>query len=275
MLPPSETIERAALRDLHRAATPELVEKLGLQVLEDGNTLVSIAGALPASAIVINRAMGIGTDCPADQEQLENIVAAYRDAGVKRYFIQVQPTARPEALPGWLEALGLEKARGWQKFARNPDPVTGTATDLTVNEIGAEQGEAFARIVCDGFDLGEVAIPWLARLPGREGWRIFMAFDGDTPAGAGALFLREGYAWTDFAATAPAFRKRGCQAALLTARIRCARESGCREIFNCTGEDVEGDPQHSYNNIKKLGFRETYLQANYAPPKQPGAGQSK
>lgn len=263
----SDHVERAALDDLHEAATPSIAKALRLERRSSGATLISIAAALPPSAIVINRALGLGLDRPASRDDVEAMVAAYRDAGVERYFVQRHPAARPDSLVDWLAEAGLEKTRGWQKFARGTDSVPDVATDLRVEEVGAEHGPAFGRIVCDAFDLGEAAVPWLARLPGRDGWHVFMSFAGDEPAGAGALFVRDGVGWTDFGATAPVFRRRGSQGAVLAARIRRGLDSGCTEIHTCTGEDVPGDPQHSYRNIRKLDFAETYVRENYALPK--------
>ncbi len=115
-----------------------------------------------------------------------------------------------------------------------------------------------------------IARPWLARLAGRDRWHIFMTFDGDRPAGTGALFIDGDVAWTDFDATAPGFRRRGSQSALLRHRVQFALDQGCRLVFTCTGEAVPGDPQHSYANILKAGFKEDYVRLNYAPPKASG-----
>jgi GNAT superfamily N-acetyltransferase len=71
--------------------------------------------------------------------------------------------------------------------------------------------------------------------------------------------------WLDWGATAPAFRRRGSQSALLRRRILDALDMGCRLILTETGEEVEGDPQHSYKNILRMGFREAYVRENYAP----------
>ena len=262
----SDSIEEAALADLHAAATPELVETLGLQAKRFGSAFASRSAALPASAIVINRALCIGLDEPATQAELKDIVADYRDAGVARYFLQCHPQAEPASIPDWLAELGLAKARGWQKFERGPAAAPVIDCDLRIKEVGAEQGEDFARIVCDAFDLGDVARPWLSRLPGRPDWYVFMSFDGEAPAGTGALFVRGGVAWSDFGATAPEFRRRGSQSALLAKRIDHARSLGCERVFTCTGEDVAGDPQHSFRNILKMGFEMTYVRSNYAPP---------
>lgn len=264
----AELIERAELEELHDAATPELRESLGLQSFTVGSAFVSIAAALPASAIVVNRTSGLGYEMPATREAVREIVGRYRAAGVQRFLIQRHPDAGPPELVDWLLEAGLEKARGWQKFERDADPAPIVETDLSIRQIGPEQGTTFARIACDAFDLGDAAIAWVASLAGRERWHLFMSFYGDEPAGTGALFVDNGCAWTDFGATAPKFRQRGSQAALLAARVNHAVELGCRKLYTCTGEEVPGDPQHSYKNILKAGFRESYIKENYAPPRK-------
>ena len=92
-----------------------------------------------------------------------------------------------------------------------------------------------------------------------------MTFARERPAGCGALFIDGEAAWTDFGATAPEFRRRGSQSALLRHRVLFALDHGCRRIFTCTGEAVPGDQQHSYANILRAGFREDYLRLNFAP----------
>jgi len=261
----SEVIERQALADLHRAASPEVVEALGLRTVTVAGGLVSIAGRLPETAAVINRTLGLGTGEALSRSALSEVVAAYRDAGVRRYLVQVHATDRNEALRTRLAEAGLEPGRAWQKFVRAADPIDEPATDLVVREVGAEHGEAFGRIAGAGFDLGERVVPWLAALAGRDGWHVFMSFENDVPAGAGTLFVRDGHAWMDFAATLPQFRRRGSQGALLARRVTKALQLGCRTMFTCTGVAVAGDPQHSYKNILRAGFREDVVRENYVP----------
>ncbi|MCH7941753.1 MAG: GNAT family N-acetyltransferase [Proteobacteria bacterium] len=265
----SEILERAALASLHAAASDDLVSALGLRALTIGAGLVSVAAALPPTASVINRALGGGLSAPETEVTVKQTIAAYRDAGVARYFIQRHPQAEPAEMVGWLLDAGLVKTRGWQKFQRGREAPPQSPSDLRVEEIGPDQGAVFARILCAAFELGDLAEPWLARLPGHEGWRVFMCFDGDRPAGTATMYVADGLAWFDFAATAPEFRRRGSQGALLAARIETALAHGCRAMFACTGEDVPGDPQHSFKNILKAGFHETYVRENYAPPKLP------
>jgi len=35
-------------------------------------------------------------------------------------------------------------------------------------------------------------------------------------------------------------------------------------LVTATGEAVAGDPQHSYKNIKRAGFREKYVRENWS-----------
>ncbi|MFP3920892.1 MAG: GNAT family N-acetyltransferase [Dichotomicrobium sp.] len=264
-----EFIERASLEAFHAVLDRALADSLRVSWQPVGDGAASVAGALPASAITINRTIGLGLERPVGRDEVAKAKNLYDEAGAKRYFLQLHPDVGRDAFVAACEELGLEKTRGWQKFHRGCDElVPDMRTEFTIREVGPDHGEAFARIVCDGFDLGEVAIPWLARLPGSSGgWRAFMAFDGETPVGTGGLFIKDDIAFTDFGATAPQYRGRGAQSANLAHRVRAALEAGCTRIYTCTGEEVEGDPQHSYANIMKMGFRELYLRENYAPPK--------
>lgn len=267
MIPESEAIEQQALEDLHSAAPETLVETLGLAWFTSGPSTVSLAEKLPASAIVINRALGFGLAGEPGDAALAAALEEYAAREIERYFIQLHPDAQPASMLQQISEAGLEQGRGWQKFSRGRQGIDIPETNLSVREVGPEYGEDFARIVCAGFDLGQQAEPWLAGLPGREGWHVFMSFDADRPAGAGALFVRGSLAWMDWAATDPDYRRRGGQSAVLAARVQHALDLGCEQMFTCTGVAVEGDEQHSYKNIRRAGFVETYVRKNYAPPK--------
>jgi hypothetical protein len=209
----SETIERAALKDLHDAADQDDIREIGLLSVTLKSSLISVARNLPDSAIVVNRVLGLGLSAPASREEIKTITSTYSDNEVSQYFVQSHPDASPTEVAEWMRDEGLKPDRGWQKFSRNPVKVEERQTSLTVREIGAEHGPAFGEIICSAFDLGDKAIPWLAKLPGRQNWHIFMSFDGDKPAGVGALFVRDGFGWTDYGATSPEFRRLGSQSA--------------------------------------------------------------
>ena len=263
----AEEIERAAFEEFHAVAPAELCQRIGLTGKTIGSAFVSLASALPPSAIVINRAIGPGLREAETKRTIDEIVNAYQSAGIDRYFVQVHPAAEPETITPWLLERGLAKARGWQKFSRGRERVSPPKTDLSIKEIGPDGESELAVILSDAFDLGDAARPWISLLPTCKHWHVFMTFDGDTPAGTGSVFIDGDCAWMDFGATAPQFRQRGSQSSLLRHRVQFALDRGCQHMFTCTGEDVPGDPQHSYTNIMKAGFKEDYVRANYAPPR--------
>ena len=263
----SEAIETEALRELHRAAPPHLRESMGLRLetVEGATASVAARGA----NIVLNRVIGLGTSSSANRGQLDTIRKIYSDAGVNRYFIHAAASARPAPLTEFLETAGFVKDRAWMKFVRQGGAVEEPSRDLDIREIDAEHARDFGRIAGRAFGLGEPAWELLAGLVGRPGWRIFMSFDAETPAGTGALFVRGDIGWTDWGATDPAFRRRGSQSALLARRVNTAASMGCRLLCTCTGEAVDDEDQHSYRNILRAGFTRAGLRPNYSPTGRP------
>lgn len=68
-------------------------------------------------------------------------------------------------------------------------------------------------------------------------------------------------------ATAPPFRGRGVQRAVLARRLRLADGLGLARVHTCAGEAVAGDPQHSCRNILRCVFTEGRLRGKRAPPR--------
>ena len=260
----SEEIEREALISLHKYCPPETAQELGLYLLEVGDALA--AASTKDQSVVINRALGLGTQDRVTQETLNNITKFYRDLSINKYFLHVYPNELPDNDKDILEKEGLQKSRGWMKFKRDDSPPPEAPTELIIREASTtEEALHFGRIVANAFGMTENSAPMLAGLINNPHWHIFLSYSGDTPAGAGAMFVHGGSAWMEWGATDPNFRRMGSQAAIMSARIQRAIELGCKRMFTETGEAVEGDPQHSYKNILKAGFTESVLRENYAP----------
>ena len=234
-IPDSEFIEHCALEELHNAADESDIQSIGLASLTVGSAFVSVAPQLPSSAIVINRVVGLGLGTEVSSEEVHTLVSAYRNSKFGRYFVQIHPHHKPVRLTDWLINEGLRLGRGWQKFSRGRNPVATSNSDLSIREIGHVHGREFGTIVCDAFDLGDKAIPWISKLLARSDWHVFMSFDGNYPSGVGALYAKNGYGWTDFGATAPAFRRCGSQGVLMAARLERVLDLGCKKVFTCTG----------------------------------------
>ena len=214
-----------------------------------------------AESPMLNRVVGLGVQSPATEADVDEALAAM-GAGVT-FYVAVAPGARPVGLPGWLRARGLERGWGWMAFRRDVRIPASAATNLQVVEVHTVvHAAAFGSVVRVSYQLPAAIEPRLARMH-DAGWRCWVAFDGDEPAGAGALFAAEGVAYLGFAGTLAAHRGKGAQSALLTARIRAAAELGCDLVITETGERSGDRPSNSYRNILRAGFTEHAVTANW------------
>ena len=259
----TEQMEAAGLEALHAQASDEIRDRQGLHLEWIDGTMVSIVASDPSP--LFNRALGLGLNGPATEESIERICAAYREHDVEGFYLGVHPAARPDGIGQLLEKAGLERARGWMKFERGPDPAPAVESSLEVREIDEEHVDEFGRIATSAYGMTPEAVGLVRGLIDRSGFHLYMTFDGDTPAGTGAMAIDGDSAWFEWAATDPAFRQRGSQRALLARRIEDAVDAGCTRLLTCTGEAVPGDPQHSYHNIEWAGFEPTFVRENWVP----------
>jgi GNAT superfamily N-acetyltransferase len=236
------------------AAAPSWI---GAQAEEIAGALCLRLDAVPMMTM-FNRAAGIGLDQPATEEALDEILEFLEGTHA---YISVAPEARPPELAGWLDTRGLVPGYGWTKFTRPVGDPPAATTDLRVELV--ETGEAFGPAAARGFEVPELFADWLARLPGRDGWHCFVAFDDDQPAGAGALYVTGKVGWLGVGATVPEHRGKGAQSASIAKRIETAAALGCEVVVTETGKPVEGRAGPSYRNLVRAGFGPAYVRANY------------
>ncbi len=259
----TETIERAALVAWYRAASKLELPDYDWRLQEVDDALCSVSSTEPS--ILINRVLGLGIHSEATADQLEEIKRIYSDAGISRFFLHIVPQLTGPETEQRLADCGFMRYRGWMKFKRGTADVDPLKTDLEIRRIGPDEAAQFAAIAAPAFDMTDASQPVIAALANDPDWHLYMSFDKDRPAGSGAIYIKGSFAYTDWAATHPDYRRRGSQTAILNARISDALDSGCATIVTMTGEAVPGDPQHSYNNILKRGFAEAYLRENWIP----------
>lgn len=260
-------LERAELEgtvDLFRAVPGHVARELGVR-LEDSGEHVCFAVSALSGDRVFNRVMGLGRDRVPTDSELDALARFFADAGV-RYTVALAPGPSADELAGRLFERGFMPTYAWMKFRRGLEAPGSVETDLRIEQVGAEHAEAFGRVVMGSFGLPAAFEDWTAALVGRAGWRCFLAFAGDQPAAAGALYLAGDSAWLSLGGTLPEFRRRGAQSAILGARLEAAAEAGCTFVVTETGEQVEGRPNNSYRNILRAGFEPAYLRPNYLSP---------
>ena len=264
-----EVAEARALVDVEQATAAFDGDPLQARWHLERDTATFWLGAIDVG--FFNRCIGLGIDHPATEEEVDAVLELFHSAGRSNYTIQVSPFARPSALDSWLLERNLRRGRRWVKVWRDAADPPPERTDLLLKEIGPADREDWERVVLAAFEMPDVLAPAMSSMIGRDGWRHYLTYDGNQAVGAGALYLTEEVAWLGYGATLETHRGRGSQSALFARRIRDARELGAELVVTETGEDLPEDPNPSYRNMLRAGFRPAYSRQNWLPP-DPGTG---
>lgn len=253
-------VDRAAWRDLFLAAPPRVSAELGLRAECFDDALVLEAPGI--DHLLFNRVVDVRL--PQQAEVVRDNVRRFEGQGIRRFFVQPVENAWSRERVG--QELGLEPyPRRWIELARGGGAVPEPATPFRLREARREEAQACAAILASAFDMPAAAEPVLRALVGRPRWRVEVALEAETPVAAGVSFVDGSAATLLFAATDPAFRRRGAQGALMARRVAHALDRGCRLIATETGEKVDGEVNHSERNMRRCGFRVVGIRENYAP----------
>jgi len=255
-----DQVDRRFWRGIWESVPDEIAAEHGIECREFGPiqaTVVRDLGRVGMMNLVL------GTAEARERSDLEAAIAWAEERSTP--YVSVTP-----GLPGtaateeWLGSQGFEPTYAWMKFVRDPHPPRFPVPDeVEVVEVTAPDQEPFGTIVALGFGMPAWGADFFAHLPGRDGWRCYVAKVGGEAQGCGAMLIADGVAELGIGATLEAARGRGCQTALLHRRICDAAEAGCRTLLVETGERVPDRPSASYRNILKAGFDEAYLRPNW------------
>lgn len=253
--------ERRFWSDIFDSIPGEVAQEHGIELREFGPIQASIVADLGRVGM-LNLLLGAPGD-PAGEGL--GAAAAWAEGNGSSPYVPLTP-----GLPGsdeaeaWLRQNGFQPRYAWMKFVRDPHPPRFPAPDgVEVVEVRAPDEEPFGAIAALGFGMPAWGAEFFAHLPGRDGWRCYVAkIDGEAQ-GCGAMVIEDGVAELGIGATLEEARGRGCQTALLRRRILDAAEADCHTLLVETGERVPDRPAASYRNILKAGFEEAYLRPNW------------
>lgn len=251
----ADQIEAACVSELFENLDPTLARRLGVKVFHDGECTQVICAGI--DHLLFNRTLG----APNDSEALSRVVERYRQAQVRRYFVAPQTG---QADTSEFEKVGLVRYhRSWVKFVRDTAPPEPVVSEFEVRPIAeAERGEC-AEILARGFEFPSEAASILGTgMRGRK-WHVLGAFDHGRLAAAGVLYHDGALGYFGSAATRPEYRGRRAQPSLIAARIELSRSLGCKTLVTETGEAVADQPNPSYNNLVRAGFRPHSLRPNF------------
>jgi hypothetical protein len=260
-----DRVERRFWREAWESVSTAVAAEHGVRRRDFGPIQATIAvdlGEVP----MLNFLLGASESGAVEDGHLEAAVGWAVGEGVRPCVPLTPGLPGSEAAEAWLGARGWGDGHAFMKLVRDPHPPRfPEPAGVTVEEVAEAAGSPFGMIAATGFGMPAWGAAFWADLPGREGWRCYLARVDGEPAACGAMVFEGGIAELGIGATLEHARRRGCQLALLRRRIADAVEAGCRMLFVETGERSEKRPASSYRNILRAGFEEAYRRPNWLP----------
>ncbi|MDT7579337.1 MAG: hypothetical protein QOK35_601 [Pseudonocardiales bacterium] len=238
---------------------------------EDGaGFLIPLAGGVASFAeegSPFNKVAGLGFGGVPDPATLDEVERAYAACGAP---VQVElPHLADPAIGALLTGRGyrLESFENVLGRALGDEPERVVPPGVEVRRSGDDEFDAWLEVQADAAARPDTeGVPWHEEFPrdvylraerdsAAEVQRYAALWDGVLAGGAG-LRLAEGVAQFAGAGTAPPYRRRGIQAALLAARIADATAAGCDVAVIVTQPGSK-----SQQNAQRRGFDLLYTRA--------------
>lgn len=263
-----EGVSQLRRRDMWRTAAPDAIAECGIEERCFGPVQGTVFGSLPESPL-LNQVLGAAEPGAVAGGHLEAALAWAEDLGIDCRVPVARGRPGTAAAEEWLNRHGFEQGRGLVKYVRDASwPDLPGVPGVTVWEIGEEEsdGEVMCFTAAPALGLPGPAGTLLFSLPVQENWRTYTAEVEGQIAAFGSMLIHEGVAVMDLDATLPGFRRRGCNQALLRARLLAAAEAGCDTVV---AELPEGDDEGvgaAVRNLLRAGFVPAYRSMNWQRP---------
>jgi GNAT superfamily N-acetyltransferase len=231
-----------------------------------GDARISVGGGIAEFRGVnspVTQAEGVGLNGPVSDEEFERMEKFYRCRG-SDVFIEVCPMADAS----FIERLGkrgyrvIEFSNMLIREIDSQENFPEFAPGITIRPAEPAESRLFAETVsrgfADHFEPTEELINTIQEFFSGPGSAPYLVWIDGKPIGGGTLGIRKGIAGLFGMSTLPEFRRRGVQAALISARLAAGRAAGCDLAMSVT-QPSSG----SQRNLERQGFRVVYTRTKF------------
>jgi hypothetical protein len=155
-----ERIERESMADHIRAAPDELRARLSLGMWERDGALMTRLERI--DLLQFNRVIGLSA--PLQRRAVEEMLAWYRAAGLKKHGLQLLP----EVAAPWLDDLGLVLGSRWAKLSRATENPLPLDSPFGVAPVEPRHASLFGKLICEAYGMPAALAPWNAALAGAR-----------------------------------------------------------------------------------------------------------
>jgi ribosomal protein S18 acetylase RimI-like enzyme len=191
----------------------------------------------------------------ADPAVLEEVLFFYGLLGL-RPWIELPPGA--EGMAGRLAEAGARPVESLAVLFGTAHARPSPPPNVDIRRIGRVDARRFAELLLAGHgvssDARAVDAAGIAAAGSREDIAFYVAALDGQEAAAGVLALRDRVGYLANASTLPAFRRRGCQTALVARRIADSAALGCDLLASLTSFGSA-----SQRTLERAGLRIAYI----------------
>lgn len=217
-----------------------------------------------------SKALGFGFNEPITLRMMEQVIAFYRERDVRQATIQIAPSVIPSNWRAICETLAFEPGDFIRKLGCGIETAVeasaGVTLDdgLTVGPVTPDEAAEWADVMPRAMGVPHQGMQDMAAASVvRAGWHPFAVRESGSIVATATLRV-QGQVGSLFAGcTLPQARGRGAQSALIAARVRAARNEGCRWLVVETFDEPVGTHNSSYHNLIRSGFRLQYKRRNW------------
>jgi GNAT superfamily N-acetyltransferase len=190
-----------------------------------------------------------------DAHVLADIVAFYDEVGIRSSVEVLEPDTTGE-LGEQLGAAGFSPIADGITLHVTPTGVFPIhVSGVEIREVGRAEQDRYIEVLIDAYELPARASA-LRQMFAHEhtgpGLRRYLAWIDGAPAAAAALYTRDGTGLFAGAATLPAFRRHGCQSALIARRLADAAADSDLVVVTAAAGSA------SQENLARHGFETTH-----------------
>ena len=229
----------------------------GIQVQRFGRATAFVSSAIPTA--YYNKVDGFSA---ADGALLDDVAAFFIRHQALTCSMGVLPGDLDERLADRLSAYGMRHVDFHAGYYGVPDVgALSPPPGVTIRPVeSAADLDTFLATFHAGWEMTadtlDVFVRTMRFWRDVPGWHLLLAdLDGAT-RGVGLMTTKEGIAYLAIATTLPAFRKRGCEQALMHHAIAAAKSLGCELV--CGQCEVDSPSAH---NFQRYGMRLAYHKA--------------
>lgn len=233
----------------------------GVEIAQFGHTSAFYVQTMPWG--LFNSVKGFSH---GDAAQLEGIIAFYRSRN-RAFQLDINPAgSHPEMLRQLTEQGLYQDSFHSVLYGLPSAELPELPSSIKIRQIETEADfDLYAGIHCIGAGMDLVHKHHFANnnigLLHRPGWKMFLAaWDGEPAAVAVMHIGSDRIASLTLAATAPAFRRKGLQTALLLRRMHEAHKANCELVV---AQAAFGSS--SQNNMERVGLQMAWTRAVWAP----------